>query len=280
MGVLWGIPYLFMKVAVVEISTPVIVLSRVVIGGLLLIPFAIYQGNFKDALINWKFILVYAIGEFVLPWYLITNAQIKMSTGLAGLLVATVSIWATIFAAINGDKTALHHKRLFGLLIGILGIFFIVGIESFQQKNSPFAIVQILIASMSYAWAVNMISSKLPHVAGIAINGLAMAMTGLIYLPFALFNLPVDAPSTKAIVSTISLGLFCTAFAFILYFIVLAEIGPARASLVVYINTAIAVLLGIVILREKITLGIVVGLPMVLIGSYLASRMPVIKQAR
>lgn len=280
MGVLWGIPYLFMKIAVAEISTPVIIVVRVVIGALLLIPFAIYHGNFKDALINWKFILAYAIGEFVLPWYLITTAQVKISSGLAGLLVATVSIWATIFAALHGDKSALHHKRLFGLLLGILGIFFIVGLESFHQNNSPRAIVQILIASMSYAWAVNMISSRLPHVTGIAINGLAMAMTALIYLPFALFNIPASVPSVKAMASTISLGLFCTAFAFILYFIVLAEIGPARASLVVYINTAIALLLGIIILREKITIGVLVGLPMVLIGSYLASKKSAVKQVQ
>jgi drug/metabolite transporter (DMT)-like permease len=119
-----------------------------------------------------------------------------------------------------------------------------------------------------------MITRKAPGVSGIAINGLAMLLSTVIFAPFALTHLPTEAPSSNAVLATIGLGVICTAFAFWVFFLVLDEIGAARASLVVYPNTAVAVILGIFFLDEKITLAIGIGLPLVLIGSYFASRKP------
>lgn len=273
-GALWGVPYMFMKVAVEELSTPVIVFSRLAIGALLLIPLAIYQGSLTKALPYWRYILFYAILEMVGPWFLITNAQHDLPSGVVALLVATVPIWATLFAHHTGDSTAAHRTRIFGITIGLLGIALLVGIESVRDISNIRALVQVLFASVLYAWAVNMVSRKVPGVSGIAINGLAMTFATLIYLPFALTHLPEQAPSAQALLSTIGLGVLCTAMAFWIFFLVLDEIGPARASLVVYPNTAVAVVLGIIVLREPLTLAIAIGLPMVLIGSYFASRKP------
>ena len=273
-GALWGVPYMFMKVAVEELSTPVIVFSRLAIGALLLIPLAIYQGSLTKALPYWRYILFYAILEMVGPWFLITNAQHDLPSGVVALLVATVPIWATLFAHHTGDSTAAHRTRIFGITIGLLGIALLVGIESVRDISNIRALVQVLFASVLYAWAVNMVSRKVPGVSGIAINGLAMTFATLIYLPFALTHLPEQAPSAQALFSTIGLGVLCTAMAFWIFFLVLDEIGPARASLVVYPNTAVAVVLGIIVLREPLTLAIAIGLPMVLIGSYFASRKP------
>jgi drug/metabolite transporter (DMT)-like permease len=119
-----------------------------------------------------------------------------------------------------------------------------------------------------------MITRKAPNTSGIAINGLAMALSTIIFAPFALTHLPAQTPSTNAILATVGLGIICTAFAFWVFFLVLDEIGAARASLVVYPNTAVAVVLGIFLLNESITLAIAIGLPLVLLGSYFASRKP------
>jgi drug/metabolite transporter (DMT)-like permease len=124
---------------------------------------------------------------------------------------------------------------------------------------------------MGYAYAVIMVTTNLPLVDGIAINGLAMAITTVSWAPVAISQWP-SSVSVKASLSLIALGVFSTAIAFILFFKVIAEIGPARSSLVTYMNTAIAVVLGVIILREPLTAGIILGLPLVLIGSYLASR--------
>lgn len=273
-GLLWGIPYLFMKVAVEELSTPVIVFARVLIGALVLIPLAIYKKELIPALKYWKYIALYAILEMVVPWTLITSSQRDLSSGVVALLVATVPIWATFFAHKSGDTTAADRSRVFGIAVGLIGIALIVGVESLNDVSNLVALFNVLIAAFSYAWAVNMITTKAPNVSGVAINGVAMAISTVVFAPFALTQMPDQMPSNEAILSTLGLGVLCTAIAFWIFFKVLDDIGPARASLVVYPNTAIAVVLGIILLSEELTVAIIVGLPLVLIGSYYASRKP------
>jgi drug/metabolite transporter (DMT)-like permease len=272
LGFLWGIPYLLIRVAVREYSPASVVFARVLIGALLLVPIAIHQKTFRAALRGFRYILLYSVAEIMGPWFLITKAETKLSSGLAGLLVATVPIWATIFASINGDKSVWHHKRMIGMIVGFIGLIAVVGIESLTGKTSLSAILFVLVASIGYGLAPNMITKKLPHVSGLAINALAMSMAAIVYAPFGISQWPKVHTSTSSTLSVIALGIFPTAMAFVVFFNVMKEIGPARASLVTYLNTAFAVLLGVLILSEPLTLGIVVGLPLVLIGSYLASR--------
>jgi drug/metabolite transporter (DMT)-like permease len=271
-GILWGIPYLLMKVAVREFPPTVVVFARVFVGFLLLIPLALSRKTLRHALGYWRRIGIYAIAEMVLPWILITTAERRLSSGLAGLLVATVPIFATILASLNGDRTVWQRKRVFGIVIGFFGLILVVGIESLSGHQDLISIAMIICASALYAWAVNMINIKIPHVDAIAMNGLAMLITAVIYLPLAIGQWPTKAPDAKGYLAILSLGLFPTALAFVLYFMLMKEIGQARGSLVTYLNTAVAVLLGVLLLREPLTLGIIVGLPLVLIGSYFASR--------
>ena len=274
-GFLWGIPYLFIKVAVDPqdgFSPAIVVFGRVLIGALVLIPIAIYDKSFFTAIKGWKYIAVYALFEMVGPWILIGTAEQKISSGLAGLLVSSVPIFSTLIASYYGDKTVWQPRRLIGIIIGFLGVFLLVGIESFTGSSDPISILMTLAAALGYAFAVIYITRKMPGVSGVAINGIAMAMTAVFYSP-ALFVLwPDRAVSAKAIYALIALGVFSTGIAFAVFFTVMAEIGPTRASLVTYMNTAFAVVLGVLILSEPLTIGIIVGLPLVLIGSYLASR--------
>jgi len=272
LGFLWGIPYLFLKVAVEEISAELIVFARVFIGGLILLPLAIKKGRLLVARRYWPFLILYSITEMIGPWYLITHAEKEISSGLTGLLVATVPIWSAILASIFGDHTVWHKSRLFGLIIGFIGVVAVVGIESFGGKQDIFSIGMVIIAAMGYVSAINMINRRIPQIPGIAINTWAMIITSIVYLPFAIATWPSAMPSVEAIGSVISLGVLCTAAAFIVFFKLVAEVGPPRASLITYLNTAVAVLLGVILLGEPITLGIALGLPLVLIGSYFASR--------
>lgn len=274
-GFLWGIPYLFIKVAVdreAGFSPAIVVFGRVLIGALILIPIAIYDKSFFIAIKGWRYIAVYALFEMVGPWILISTAEQSISSGLAGLLVASVPIFSTIITSLHGDKTVWQPKRLIGMAVGFLGVFLLVGIESITGTNDPLSILMVLAASIGYAFAVIYITHKMPGVSGVAINGIAMVMTALFYAPATLILWPDHKVSNGAIYSVIALGIFSTGIAFALFFAVMAKIGPARASLVTYMNTAFAVVLGIIILKEPLTIGIIVGLPLVLIGSYLASR--------
>jgi drug/metabolite transporter (DMT)-like permease len=274
-GLFWGIPYLLMKVAVRDLEPAVIVCGRVLIGAIILIPLAIHQKVLMDAIRGWRYVLPYAIFEMMIPWILITNAEKKISSGLAGLLIATGPIWSTIFASLAGDKTVWHSKRLVGIAVGFAGLVGLVGYESIFGETDIISILMMLVAAISYSFAVNMISIKLPHVSGIAINGVAMFITAVAYAPLMVLQWPAaNTVSAESALSLLALGIFCTALAFISFFIVMKEIGPARASIGTYVNTAVAVVLGVIILSEPLTLGIIIGLPLVMIGSFLASRKP------
>ena len=274
-GFLWGIPYLFIKVAVDPdggFSPAIVVCLRTAIGAAILLPWAIRQKTLGDAVRGIRYVAPYAVLEMIGPWILIGTAEQKISSGLAGLLVASVPIWATIFASLKGDKTVWQRRRLFGIAIGFVGLVLVVGIESIKGGADPLSILMVLVASVAYAYAVMFVQSGLPGVSGVAINGVAMLITAIFYLPFTVVQWPSHQINQSAIWSVVVLGIFSSGIAFAIFFVLVDIIGVARASLVTYLNTAFAVVLGVIILGEPITTGIIIGLPLVLLGSYLASR--------
>jgi drug/metabolite transporter (DMT)-like permease len=271
-GFLWGVPYLFMRVAVREWEPSVVVFGRVVIGAAILFPIAIRRGVVKETLRGFKWIFIYALFEMCGPWYLITHAETKINSGLAGLLVATVPIWSTIYSSLAGDKTVWHHKRLLGIVIGFIGLVLIVGIETISGTADTFSVFQTVLAAILYSTAMAIILKGMPNGDGVAINAIAMAITAIIFAPSAILSWPEKTPSFNATASLIGLGVLSTGIAFMVYFKLVKEIGQARGSMVTYLNTAFAVVLGVLILGEPLTIGIIVGLPLVLVGSYFASR--------
>jgi drug/metabolite transporter (DMT)-like permease len=276
-GFLWGVPYLFIKIAVDPdngFSPAAVVCLRTAIGAAILIPLAIRQGQLGAAIRGIKYVAPYALLEMIGPWILIGTAEQKISSGLAGLLIASVPIWATIFASMRGDKTVWHHKRLLGIVVGFIGLIAVVGFESIKGSSDPLSIAMVLVAAIGYSYAVMMVQGALPHVSGIAINAVAMAITAIFYLPLTIIQWPTHEISNDAINAIIGLGVLSTGAAFVAFFALAAIIGVARGSLVTYLNTAFAVVLGVVILDEPFTTGMAIGLPLVLIGSYFASRKP------
>jgi drug/metabolite transporter (DMT)-like permease len=274
-GFLWGIPYLFIKVAVDEetgYSPAIVVFGRVLIGAAILIPLALKDRSIFAALRGGKYVAFYALLEMVIPWILIGTAEQKISSGLAGLLIASVPIWSNLITYFQGDQEALEKNRIIGIGVGFIGVVLIVGIESLTGSSDPLSIVMVIVAAIAYAYAVIMIRQKLPNVSGIAINGVAMAMTAIFYLPFTIALWPDHSVAPEATYSVIALGIFSTGIAFVFFFTLLDDIGPTRASMVTYWNTAIAVVLGILILSEPLTAGIAIGLPLVMLGSWLVNR--------
>ena len=276
-GFLWGIPYLFIKIAVDPdngFSPAAVVCLRTAIGAAILIPLAIRQGQLGAAIRGIKYVAPYALLEMIGPWILIGTAEQKISSGLAGLLIASVPIWATIFASMRGDKTVWHHTRLLGIVVGFVGLIAVVGFESIKGSSDPISIAMVLVAAIGYSYAVMMVQGALPHVSGIAINAVAMAITAIFYLPLTVIQWPTHQISSDALNAIIGLGVLSTGAAFVAFFTLSAIIGVARGSLVTYLNTAFAVVLGVIILDEPFTTGMALGLPLVLIGSYFASRKP------
>ena len=274
-GLAWGIPYFFIKIAVQDFSTYSIVLFRVIIGAAVLIPLALKSGALKLALKHWHWVLGFALLEMVAPWWLITEAANHISSGLTGLLIATVPFFAVIIASLLGDKSVWHPKTVFGLVLGFTGVVALIGIDSFSGLIDPLWVGAVILASVGYALAPALIAQKIGFVPTAGVISLSMVFVGLIYLIPASLALPSEIAAGPAIESWIAiavLGVVCSAIAFVIFFALIKEIGAARATLITYLNTLVALVLGVVFLGEPITVGLLIGMPLVLVGSWFAGK--------
>ena len=282
-GLAWGIPYFFIRIAVEDFSTYSIVLFRVLIGAAVLVPLALKQGALKLALKHWRWVLVFALLEMAGPWWLITESGRHLSSGLIGLLIATVPFFAVLFANFMGDKSVRHPKTIMGLLLGFAGVVALVGVDSFGGLIDPLWVGAVILAAVGYALAPALIANKIGFVPTAGVISLSMVIVGVIYAVPAALTLPAEIAAGPAIESWIALlvlGVICSAVAFIIFFALIKEVGAARATLLTYLNTLVALILGVVFLNEPITTGLLIGFPLILVGSWFAGKRHEVKPKR
>jgi drug/metabolite transporter (DMT)-like permease len=271
MSVIWGIPYLLIKVAVDEVSPVVVVFARCIVGAAILLPWTIAKGQLRPALRHWRALLLFTLLEMAGPWLLLSYAETKLSSSLTGLLVATVPFVAALAARLAGEDERLTPIRLLGMGIGVVGIAALLGLDVGGAQLLP--ILAVALTVVGYATGPLVISRSLPDVPGVAASAIALGVTAVVYAPFAVPRLgQVADASAPALLSLVGLGAVCTALALALFFALIREVGPQRALVITFVNPAVAVLLGVLLLGEPFTLGIAVGLPLVLVGCVLATR--------
>ena len=273
MSVIWGLPYLFIKVAVSEVNPATLVFARTALAALVLIPIAMRSGALRPALRAWPVAAVFAVLEMGIPWLLLGHAELRISSALAGLLLATVPIVGAVVTAVLGDRHNIAGVRIAGMLLGLVGVAALVGIDASTGHLDALSIAELFVVAVCYAVAPIMVDRqhKPPPVIGIV--AVSILFVAVAYIPFGVPGL-VDAwplaPKTSG--SLLVLGLLCTAVAFVLFFRLIAAAGPVRATIITFINPAVAILLGIVVLSEPLTTGMLVGFPLVIAGSFLATR--------
>ncbi len=275
-GLFWGLPYFFIVWALESFSTPTIVFARTLLGALVLIPYAIKVGAIRPALKAWPFVALFGVLEMVVPWFLITEAGKHIPSGLSGLLVATVPFFAVaIMAVFLKDRSALRPIPLLGMVIGFVGVIALIGIDSLLGHIQPLWVGAVVFAALGYAIAPIMANVKIKEVPTSGVIGISMAMVAIVYSPAALAELPAELsaqPTSHAWIALIVLGLVCSALAFVIFFELLKEVGPVKASLITYVNTAVALLLGIIFLSEPVTPGLLLGIPLISLGLYLSAK--------
>lgn len=269
MSVLWGIPYLLIKVAVDELSPPVVVFSRTVLAALLLLPYAAATGALRSLRGHWRMVLLFTVLELTGPWLLLTDAETRLSSSVAGLLVAAVPLVAAVLSRLLGDADRLDRTRAVGLLVGLTGVAVLLGID---LRGDLWSAAEMGLVVLGYGSAPLVASRRLSGVPGVAVTTAALCLTGLFYLPFAIVARPDRLPSGGAITAVVVLAVVCTAVAFLVFFALIAEVGPNRALVITFVNPAVAVLLGVLLLSEPLTLGTVLGFPLILGGCVLATR--------
>ncbi|MDT0158456.1 EamA family transporter [Microbacterium sp. ARD32] len=272
MAFVWGITYLFIKEAVQTFGPPAVVSGRTLLGGLVLLPFAIRSGALKAAWQHWPWVLLFGLVEMGGPFLLLSHAETQLPSGLTGLLVATVPLFAVIIALLRGDRSALAPVRLGGLIVGFVGVAIVVAGPGLfpREPGSVLAIGEILLTAVMYAIAPFIIAHKLADVPSIGTITLALFAIGLAYVPAALLT-PHEPPTLRSAGSLVLLGVICTALAFVAFFALIREVGPVRAPLFTYINPIVAIVLGTVLVAEPVTPGLLIGFPIILLGCWFAA---------
>jgi drug/metabolite transporter (DMT)-like permease len=269
MCAIWGIPYLLIKVAVEDMSPSMLVLGRTLIAALLLLPIAAFRGELRPLLPYWLPLVAFAGIEIALPWVLLGAAETEVSSSLTGLLIAGVPLVAAVIATSTGAER-LRPASIVGLGLGVAGVAAIVGVDVEDAHVVP--LVEIGLVAVCYAAGPAILQRWLSGLPALGVIAVSLVLTALVYVPFAAFSVPDETPSAAAFASVATLAVVCTALAFLLFFALIGEVGPVRATVITYVNPAVAAVLGVLILHERFTAGMAVGFALVLAGSVLATR--------
>ncbi|MBV9100374.1 MAG: DMT family transporter [Candidatus Dormibacteraeota bacterium] len=270
MAVVWGVPYLLIKVAVGQLTPPSLVFIRTAIGALVLVPVAFARGGVRPLLPHWRVVAVYTAIEIGLPWLLLSDAERKLSSSLAGLLVATVPLIGAVLALLTGAADRMRTRQVLGLVLGFCGVAALVGLD--LTRGDLAAAGELAVVCVCYAVGPVIISRRLAGIDSVLVVAASLALAALAYAPAGILQRPATVPSASVIAAVAALGVVCTALAFVLFFALIAEAGPVRATLITYFNPAVALLLGVLLLHEPFTVGAGLGLVLILGGSFLATR--------
>ncbi|HET9519969.1 MAG TPA: DMT family transporter [Candidatus Limnocylindrales bacterium] len=272
MSVIWGIPYLFIRVAVAEISPATLVLARTAIAAAILLPIALVRVDLRPVLARWRWVVAFATIEIAVPWVALGSAEQHVSSSLAGLLIAGVPLVGTAFALATGGADHLGRTGLVGLLVGIAGVAAIVGGDF--ATTDPTALLQLAVVVVCYAVGPAILARRLGGLPTVGVMALSLGLCAIVYVPIAALEWPSVVPSTDVVASVVILAVVCTAVAFLLFAALIDEIGPVRATVITYVNPAVAAVLGVLVLRETFTPWMAVGFALVIAGSTLATRRP------
>jgi drug/metabolite transporter (DMT)-like permease len=268
LGVIWGIPYLLIKVAVRELTPASLVLLRTAIGAAILVPVVVWRGGARALLARWRPIVLFTIVELAIPWFLLSEAETRVTSSLAGLFMASVPLVGALLARLTGRHEPLGARRVVGLVVGLVGVVALLGLD-LGRGDLP-AIVALAIVALGYAIGPIIISRRLSDLPALDVVAAALALCAIGYAPVGIAQLPPRI-SPEVIGAVVVLGVACTAAAFLLFFGLIAAVGPVRATVITYVNPAVAVAAGVTLLGEPFTLGTAMGFVLILAGSWLAT---------
>jgi drug/metabolite transporter (DMT)-like permease len=269
---LWGMPYLFIKVAVDD-GVPPILLAwvRVVLGACVLLGLAWRAGTLRTLRGRWRWLAVFGVAEVAVPFPLIAAGERHVASSLAAIIVAAAPLFVALLALRFDASERVTGRRLVGLLVGLTGVVALVGIDVAGRADELLGALAVLTAAFGYAVGPMVLKRHLADLDPRASMGAALLVAAVALSPAAAVSVPSSVPSTSALVSLAVLGLFCTAAAFVFYGALVAEAGPGRALVITYVAPVVALALGVAVLGEHVGTGAVVGLLLILAGSWLST---------
>jgi drug/metabolite transporter (DMT)-like permease len=270
MSVLWGVPYLLIKVAVGEVSAPVLVFARTAIGAAVLLPVAIRRGWLRRLRPYWGWLLLFSGCEILGPWFLLSDAEQELSSSMTGLMIAAVPIFGALLGLLVGGAERLGPVRWIGLALGFGGVALLAAPS--LGGGDAWSVTQVLLTALGYAAAPMMAERKLKDVPPLTMTAVCLGVAALFYAPFAALTWPQEVPSAKALTAIGVLALVCTALAFLTFLALIREVGSSRAVVFTYVNPAVAVAAGVLLLNESLSRNVIGAFVLILGGSVLATR--------
>lgn len=270
MALIWGVPYLLIKIAVAELTPATLVLLRTVVASAILLPLAGARGDLRPLLRHWPWVVAYTFVEVAGPWILLADAERKLTSSLAGLLIAGVPLAGSVLVWLIGGDDRPDARRVFGLVVGFVGVALVVGLD--VATDDLLAVGEVGLVVIGYAIGPMIIARRLTDAPTVGVIAASLVLTAIAYAPAGIAQLPASLPSAAVLVAVVFLGVVCTAVAFLVFFALIAEVGPIRSTIITYFNPAVALVLGVLLLHEPFTLGIAAGFVLILFGSFIATR--------
>jgi drug/metabolite transporter (DMT)-like permease len=270
-SVLWGVPYLFIKLAVDEVDPGFVAWSRVALGALVLAPLAVRSGALRGLRRRWCPILAYAAVEIVVPFPLIAFGERHVSSSLAAILIAAVPLTIALLALRFDPSERVDGRRLAGLVVGLAGVVALVGLDVAGSASELLGTACVLVAVLGYAAGPMILRAHLGDVDPRGLVTASLAVAAVLLAPLALAGAPRALPSAGVLASIAVLGVACSALAFVLFATLIQEVGAGRASVITYIAPTVAVALGVTLLGESLGVGAIAGLLLILAGSWLST---------
>ncbi|MBV9423724.1 MAG: EamA family transporter [Solirubrobacterales bacterium] len=272
MSLIWGVPYLFIKIAVDGGVTPLMLAwGRVTLGALVLLALARRAGTLRTVRGHWRWLAAYAIAEISIPFPLIAFGEQRVASSLAAIMIASVPLVGAVLAMRFDHSERPTPVRALGLVLGFGGVIVLVGIDVAGRADELLGAGAILVAAVGYAIGPMVVKHRLGGLDARATMGSSLAIASVVLLAGAAVDRPQRVPSAGAIAAVAVLGLLCTAAAFVIFTVLIREAGTSRATVITYINPVVAVTLGVALLGERPGAGAVAGLLLILAGSWLST---------
>jgi len=272
MSTIWGVPYMFIKIAEDGGAPPALVAwGRVMLAAVVLLVLAVRGGTLGGLHGRWRWAFAYGLVEIAIPFPLIAYGEQRIPSSMAAIIIATVPLMMALVSLRYGRVERPTRVRMTGLLIGFAGVVALVGIDVAGSPGELPGVLALLGAAAGYTGGPLILERHLVDLDPRATMGAGLAVAALALAPLAAATAPAAAPSAGALASIAVLGLLCTALAFVIFSVLIREAGPARASVITYLNPLVAVCLGVLVLGEQPGAGSVAGLLLILAGSWLST---------
>ena len=272
LSIIWGFPYFLIKVAVTDVPPLMIAWSRVTLAALILVPIAWRRGALASLTGHTGALVAFAFAEFVIPFAAISIGEQWIGSSVTGILIATVPMWVVLLSRSFGVHERLGARRSLGLTLGFVGVVALLGFGSITGLQGWAGVSCMLISALGYAVGPLVIQRHMKTLDAIGPLAASLAISSAVLLIPALRVMPGRFPPAATVGCIAALGIVCTALAMMLMFYLVHHAGASRATLITYLNPAVASVLGVALLHERLGASGLLAFALILIGSWLATR--------